>query len=289
VIKPTFTNEKQFSSKLKDQIYSDWCDLIHSGFEKRHMTRPLWHFLIAQCQFHGLVSPELFWEAYFDQTFLPFARFVNQFGRSDHPGVLMNHDGWLTLGSAADLKRAMCDEMAQHYQRLMHILGQVSRVIYERNRDRETEEILKFAIADNPELNDSIDSLRLEYRANYERLWPYEKILWDYEVNDVLRDAFVYQAVETEENRPAEEEVISETQPIKQTAFFDLFRNAPTTTQADEKVLGETALLQRLSDENQKDPYFQALRRRTAEQDKGKKVDAGIETITEVRYDDKTP
>jgi hypothetical protein len=202
----------------------------------------------------------------------------------------MNHDGWLTLGSAADLKRAMCDEMAQHYQRLMHILGQASRVIYERNRDRETEEILKFAIADNPVLNDSIDSLRLEYRANYERLWPYEKILWDYEVNDVLRDAFVYQAVETEENRPAEEEVISETQPIKQTAFFDLFRNAPPSTiQADEQVLDETTLLQRLSGESQEDPYFQALRRRMAERDKGKKVDTGVETITEIRYDDKTP
>jgi hypothetical protein len=247
---PVFTEEKHFSRSFKETVYADWCQFIQSGFDQPYLSRSLWQFLVAQCQFPAIISPAAFWAHYFDRTYVELVRFINQFGKADHPGATLGHDSWLQLGQAADLKAAMCAAMARHYPTLIQVLTWVSRRLYEAERDRDTAQMVGLTLQDNPELAGQESQLMQEYQARYEQMLPYDQVIWSFASEADLRRLLAEAMAIRAEAQPA-----AEAKPVNQPALFELFQNAPQTA--------ESAPADQLPNHQQAgDPYFAALRDR---------------------------
>ena len=115
-----FVDEESLSAVGKQQILADWQRFIGSGFKKLFFTRELYRFLHHTCDFMTHTGQDGFWAYYFNSDVDRLHAFLSQFGyhgRSAETGT----PAWLA-GPAADLKGAMCREMAQLYAPLAQVL-----------------------------------------------------------------------------------------------------------------------------------------------------------------------
>jgi hypothetical protein len=212
---------------LKGAIYTDWCNLITSGFAQAHLTEKLWRFLTAQCQFIANVSREHFWEYHFNGNYLAFCHFINQFGKDTHIGATIHNDNWLKIGAALDLKQAMCDFLGQnaHYFRIMYVLDFISRRIYEEECKLYASQAVKLLIEDDPREAEKAEARMAEYQQIFENQIPYEQIVWDFAMDEDTRKFLVYR--EQEQEQEAETEAVAEVKAAKRLRQPILFEFVP--------------------------------------------------------------
>jgi hypothetical protein len=120
-----FEDEQFLSAGEKGRVLRAWQRFIRSGFEFRAFSQALYRHLIQHCAFIAHYDRLHFWQFYFDGASAELKCLLNQFGgnrRSCEYGWKL----WLD-GPAADLKRAMCAEMAVAYPAFIAILAGLDR------------------------------------------------------------------------------------------------------------------------------------------------------------------
>ena len=115
-----FVDEEYLSAAGKQQILADWQRFISGGFKKLFFTRDLYQFLHHSCSFTAPSHQDAFWAYTFNSEVNRLRVFLNQFGGNGHSAEYGTR-AWLD-GPAADLKRAMCQEMARLYAPLLQVL-----------------------------------------------------------------------------------------------------------------------------------------------------------------------
>lgn len=115
-----FTEEEYLSAAGKQQILADWQRFIAGGFKKLFFTRELYRFLHHNCGFSAHSNLDTFWACYFNSEVIRLRAFLNQFG-GNRRSIEFGTPAWLD-GPAADLKLAMCQEMARLVAPLLQVL-----------------------------------------------------------------------------------------------------------------------------------------------------------------------
>lgn len=120
-----FTDEAHLSATEKWQVLRDWQRFIRSGFKKLFFTKALYRQL-QRCAFIAHFGRERFWAYYFSNTIDHLRMFAVQFGSRHRPSAEFGTPAWLD-GETADLKDAMCQEMAAIYEPVCHLLDDLER------------------------------------------------------------------------------------------------------------------------------------------------------------------
>jgi hypothetical protein len=115
-----FVDEDYLSAAGKQHILADWQRFITCGFKKLFFTRDLSRFLHHSCDFRAQTHPDTFWASTFNSDVNRLRRFLNQFGGNGYSAESGTR-AWLD-NPAADLKRAMCQEMTWLYAPLLQVL-----------------------------------------------------------------------------------------------------------------------------------------------------------------------
>ncbi len=116
----TFINEQRMAAYEKQAVYQDWRRFI-CGFKPQFFSQALYGFLYQNCGFRKRQDgAAAFWGFYFNGDVQHLRMFMNQFGGNKQSAEYVT-DQW-TGRPAADLKEAMCQEMARLYEPLMQVL-----------------------------------------------------------------------------------------------------------------------------------------------------------------------
>jgi hypothetical protein len=115
-----FTDEQNMTAREKWEVYQDWYKFIYDGFKILFFSQALYHFLYQYCGFIAHQNRSIFWGYYFNDDVHHLRMFLNQFG-GNRQSARYGTEQW-TGGPAADLKEAMCREMAVLYVPLLQVL-----------------------------------------------------------------------------------------------------------------------------------------------------------------------
>jgi hypothetical protein len=110
--------------------------------------------------------------------------------------------------------------------------------------------MVALTLQDKPELAGQETQLMQEYQARYEQMLPYDQVIWSFAAEADLRRLLAEaMTLKSEADQPE-----PEAKPVNQPALFELFQNAPQST--------EPAAVERPATDQTGDPYFAALRDR---------------------------
>ena len=114
-----FAAEPHWPAAAKQRLLNDWRRFVYSGFKKLGFTADLSRFLSQECGLNAHYDQAAAWAYYFNSDLNRLRLVLNRFG-----GNRQAPDGttaWLN-SPAADLKAAMCEEVAFLYAPLSQVL-----------------------------------------------------------------------------------------------------------------------------------------------------------------------
>jgi len=178
---PDFTDEKGLSALEKAQVLTDWRGFIRSGFRFEAFTRALYVHLIRHAGFIAHYDKTRFWRYYFSRCDNDLRRFLAQFG-GDHSPAELGDRSWVAYNPAPDLNRALCNEMAAHYERILTTLTEIAQDLYQHEKWQQVEAALAEVTTDDPELSQA--DLIAQLSADFDQVMQ----LLAFELTDDMRD-----------------------------------------------------------------------------------------------------
>jgi hypothetical protein len=141
-----FSDEEAMTARQKWRVLRAWKRFIRSGFDASQVSEGLYRFLVSHCALTAHRNRAGFWDFYFDGAPDDLFRLLNQLG-GDRRSAEYWGDWWQDGPVGADLKAAMCREMAIVFDTLIAAMDMAARRVTAAQRRRLAAAVLAFEAA----------------------------------------------------------------------------------------------------------------------------------------------